>query len=147
MVGLGVSGADPLRLNLKEPAMDNFAIDITAEGQKILLKAFEIAFSQFSSTRAYRIDGNRLIFVWGAVKDRRDPALVEFPFKMDAPGAADFAGRWLAEQDYGEEPDIDGSNHRGYRVFNEEGRVKLIDGTTEDFAVVAVEPVWAIYSK
>lgn len=136
--------------------MDNFGIDITGEGRKIFTQAMEIAFSQHPHALGYRIDGSRLIFLWVASRytagnnssNALDPAVVAFPFKMDASGAAEFANRWLAEQDYGEEPDHDGSNGRGFRVFNEGwGHVKLMSGATEHYAIVAVEPAWAVYGK
>lgn len=68
---------------------------------------------------------------------------VALPFTLDAEGAADFARRWLAEADYGSQPDHDGDNGRGWRVYNEGwGHV---DGHRS--AIVAITPVWAMYGK
>jgi len=38
---------------------------------------------------------------------------------MYALGAADFAHHWLDEADYGNEPDHDGHNTKGWTVFNQ----------------------------
>jgi len=68
---------------------------------------------------------------------------VAFPFVMDAVGAADFARRWLSQVDYGREPDHDGDNAKGWKLYNEEwGRVD-----SDSSAVIAVAPVWAMYGK
>lgn len=59
---------------------------------------------------------------------------------MDAAGCADFASRWLAEAEYGAEPDHDGCNTRGWRVYNEK-----CDGHYG--AIIAVAPAWACHGK
>jgi hypothetical protein len=124
--------------------MDNFRIDITAEGDATFTKAMEIAFtnSPGSKVEAYKIDPEKgLVFFWtlGLHKE----GVVGLPFKLDAVGAADFARRWLAEQDYGREPDHDGSNGKGWRIYCEQwGRVASMSGS-----FVAVQPSWAWYGK
>lgn len=83
----------------------------------------------------------RLVFYWSATENK--PDLVALPFTLDAAGAVDFATRWLAEQDYGRQPDHDGDNGRGWRVYNEAwGHV---DGDWGAF--VAISPAWAMYGK
>ena len=68
---------------------------------------------------------------------------IALPFTLDAAGAADFAARWLAEADYGKQPDHDGDNGRGWRAYVEGwGHV---DGHHR--AIVAISPSWAIYGK
>jgi hypothetical protein len=68
---------------------------------------------------------------------------VALPFTLDAAGAADFASRWLAEVDYGNEPDHDGDNGKGWTVYNEAwGHV---DGHYS--AIIAIAPTWAMYGK
>lgn len=82
----------------------------------------------------------RLIFYWTKT-DR--PDFVAFPFTLDAEGAADFASRWLAEEDYGRQPDHDGDNGKGWRLYCEGwGHVD-----SEYQAFVAVSPRWAMYGK
>lgn len=50
---------------------------------------------------------------------------------------------WLETVAYGPQPDHDGSNGKGWRVFNEAwGHV-----AQERFAFCAIQPVWAMYEK
>lgn len=122
--------------------MDNFQIDITAQGKPTLETALRIAFEHnHGPAKGYRIDPEKgLIFLW-VVESR--PGVVPFPFAMDAVGAADFAWRWLAEQDYGPEPDHDGDNGKGWRVYCE-----FWGHVGGDWrAICAVQPAWAMYGK
>ena len=118
--------------------MDNFHIDITSEGD--IAPAMKIAFSnhRFGAV-AYKIDPVKgLIFFWTECE-----SAITLPFKLDPEGAADFAKRWLTEQVYGSEPDHDGDNGRGWRIYNEGWG--HIDGMWQAF--VAVKPAWAMYGK
>lgn len=139
--------------------MDNFRIDITCEGETALESALKIVFEQHRSVCGYAVRPAteefihekyahlnkpakplRLVFFWYAssVAD-----YVQLPFKLDVYGARDFAMRWLAEQDYGHEPDHDGHNRKGWRVYNEAwGRVDEDSGSC-----VAISPNWAWYGK
>lgn len=68
---------------------------------------------------------------------------VALPFHLDAKSAADFARRWLAEAEYGKQPDHDGDNKKGWRLYNEAwGHVDSDHG-----AIIAVAPSWAAYGK
>jgi hypothetical protein len=151
--------------------MDNFHIDITSEGRSALATAMSLAFGKYHSAVAYAIreavagekhkfeddalqekygwmlgpktqgKPKRLIFFWSdseTVSDR-----IALPFKLDATGAADFAIRWLGELDYGRQPDHDGDNEKGWRLYCEGwGHV---DGHWGAF--VAIAPAWAMYGK
>lgn len=120
--------------------MDNFQIDITSEGS--IFKAMELAFRDGPNMRAvgYRISTEKGLIFYQYGSSARMTAL---PFKIDAAGAADFATQWLAEQNYGPEPDHDGDNGKGWRLYCEEwGHVD-----NESQAFVAVQPVWAMYGK
>lgn len=127
-------------------AGDNFHIDITNSGD--LTKAMEIAFEGAAGGKAeaYAIDPKKgLVFLWHKAEPRTVSETIVFnlPFKLDATGAADFAKRWLAEQDYGQQPDHDGDNGEGWRLYNETwGHV---EGYTYGF--VAVKPAWIMYGK
>jgi hypothetical protein len=141
--------------------MDNAQLDIRSEGDANLVMALKIAFfrgrtaSHYSTTRPRGVPSRdhlpmgsllnqpapRLVFYWGAPADAH--AAQKLPFAMDADGAADFTKRWLASLDYGREPDHDGSNGRGWRVYNHTwGHVD-----SESYAIVAIEPIWAMYGK
>lgn len=147
--------------------MDNFRLDITSAGD--LGPAMALAFNPPRHAIGYAIrdaiEGERwseaecerhphlwrdwktpprprrLVFYWSLTQECEE--IVALPFKLDAAGAADFAKRWLAEEDYGSEPDHDGSNGKGWRLYNESwGHV---DGHWAAF--VAVAPTWAMYGK
>jgi len=124
-----------------ENNLDNFRFDLTSEGD--LVKPMEIAF-QRATRRAegYLIDDKKgLVFFW--YLGGSAAGLVPLPFKMDHVGAADFAKRWLAEQNYGNEPDHDGDNGKGWRLYNEAWG-KIGDWTG---SFIAVKPAWAMYGK
>ena len=140
--------------------MDNFHIDITAEGNELLANAMKIALNQWIKIVGYVIrEPNiafkhekynhldiparraRMIFLWSDFE--KIEGFVPFPFVMDAAGCADFAQRWLANVDYGKQPDHDGDNEKGWRIYNEGwGHV---DGLHS--AAIAISPAWAMYGK
>lgn len=118
--------------------MDNFHIDLASEGS--LAPAMKIAFRNYKSI-AYNVGSKGLVFFWYV--EITSPPLIELPFKLDSDGAADFATRWLAEQDYGREPGHDGDNVKGWRLYTEGwGGVASWNGS-----IVAVKPAWACYGK
>jgi hypothetical protein len=142
--------------------MDNFGIDIIAEGQETLLKAIEIAFAHNAPgnrVESYHVtklvsddyhglpksvDGrNAIILRWMKAEKISEDDPVNLPFKLDAKGAADFAQRWLAEQDYGREPDHDGHNKKGWRIITSNWGFVGSDRA----AVCAILPWWATYGK
>jgi hypothetical protein len=126
--------------------MDNFHFDMTCQGRETLSAAMRLAFSQHSKATHYAIreaddkKPRRIVFFWAESVAK---GAAPFPFKMDAEGCADFAWRWLSEVDFGSEPDHDGDNGKGWRVYNEGwGHV---DG--EWAGIIAVAPEWAMYGK
>lgn len=148
--------------------MDNFHIDITAEKLPSLQHALAIAFAHNApgqKVESYDICALTeesigpeeiedvpeevrgkpvLIFRW-AKRQHNDPlGYIDLPFKLDVAGAADFAWRWLAEQDYGRQPDHDGDNDKGWRLFTT-GIWGHVAG--DHYAVCAIAPVWAMYGK
>lgn len=142
--------------------MDNFRIDITAEGEASLRGAMELAFAHNApggKVESYRVavltgtswngiaeelDGRTaLILRWTKEKTRKEDGPVDLPFRLDAAGAADFASRWLAEQDFGREPDHDGDNGKGWRMWTGPwGHVG-----DDRYAVCAILAEWATYGK
>ena len=131
--------------------MDNFHIDITSIGEAALVQAMALAFTRGysgSPTRAvaYKVDPKRgLAFYWSATYLDEGAQLI--PFKLDAAGAADFASRWLREQDCNDwdtPPSHDGHNKAGWRLFNDAwGRPEGFG----DYSFIAVRPHWCCYSK
>jgi len=142
-------------------AMDNFRFDVTAwHGHldfDLLRVVMRVAFAGDKHATHYRVEPATLV---KKAEPRQQPQIerparlifgwhesmkggVKLPFKLDYIAAADWAERWLAEQDYGPEPDHDGSNSKGWRVYNEDwGHV---DGCGYSFC--AVQPDWAMHGK
>ena len=149
--------------------VDNFYIAVTHEGRETLISALSIVFSQHSSCIGYSLAKNpktgrpRMILYW--VKPDRLPDgedFVAFPFKVSRqrrkafskhglPRAADADDRlpwlvdliiaWLQEADFGKEPDHDGDNGKGWRVYVEDW------GHSRHQSMCAIEPAWAMYGK
>ncbi len=66
-----------------------------------------------------------------------------FPMAIDVNLAVEFAEKWLEQQDFGEEPDHDGSNGKGFVVFNQPwGHV-----AGDQYSFVAIGPAWAMRGK
>ena len=81
-----------------------------------------------------------LIFYWA---DPNLPHFVWLPAGSDAQLIAALARNWLNKADYGPQPDHDGDNGKGFRIYVEDwGHV---GGRWEAF--LAVAPVWAMYGK
>lgn len=90
---------------------------------------------------------------WGAGKDTplrlvlfRYPndAMQPFPSPMTAEQVQPMVEAWLAQATYGPEPDHDGSNEKGWRVYNEEWTHVATFRTS---AFVAIEPIWLLHGK
>lgn len=140
---------------------DNYRFDMTDDTEQGLRIALDWAFENHrhfpKKATGYKIqraetirsgykpepekgDVDRLIFYWAA---DTEPTAQIFPFKMNSEGALAFVKSWLAEVEYGPEPDHDGDNKKGYRVYNEAwGHV---DNSWAAF--VAIEPEWSMYGK
>ena len=85
----------------------------------------------------------RLILYWSTGVTVGDSDHVPLPAPMDADQAESFVTAWLDAANYGPEPDHDGDNGRGHRVYCEDwGHVG-----NDSRAFVAIEPAWLIYGK
>jgi hypothetical protein len=135
---------------------DNFRIDVTSDGS--LESIMKIAFSKTPNGAAsYTIRDPveiedwrgkfsrplRLIFFWSLYPLTEDIDMFAFSNGLSAEEAADFARRWLEQIDYGPEPDHDGSNTKGFRIYNE--RYGHVDDSS--YGTVAITPEWIEYGK
>ena len=123
--------------------MDNFKIDIIWEGQARFREILGMVLGKHNSKSKkfeyYEIDEKLgLILYWTESKNA-----IKLPYPMDAKALVDFAWNWLQSADYGREPDHDGDNGKGWRIYTEGwGQVK------SDWATIcAIEPIWAMYGK
>jgi hypothetical protein len=146
--------------------MDNRTVDIVSEGKKALQHAIGIIWSNAPGGKAthYKIakyeekvdyygtptsrhivstkesiDGVlTLILFWHAEKDA-----IALPYPLTEDEAVNFIDGWLTKVEYEGQPDHDGDNGKGWRVFTEQwGHV-----AGNHYAIVGVQPVWAMYGK
>lgn len=88
----------------------------------------------------YKFDGTRLVFF---KYFKGDTEVQKFPGKAGAEMMANWVEMWLAnEANYPKEPDHDGSNTKGWRVYVNAW------GVIPDYgSFVAVEPHWIMHGK
>jgi len=139
--------------------VDNFSIDITAEDRETLRDVLRVVFRhnapgrktshwmelEVSAKSEWLNAGGRrkaLVLLWS--EERRDGAdLWRFPVPLDADGAAEMVWRWLEEADRGSEPDHDGDNGKGFRVYCDFwGHFEGLH-----YAIAGIVPAWAMYGK
>ena len=118
--------------------MDNRKIDLHLEGKEDFELAMKLAMD-VTMTEGYRIDKGMLI-LYKADSDRA----IKLPYKMGVHETINFVWGWLQQNPPQEkEPDHDGHNGRGFRIFNESwGQV---GGEWQAF--IAIKPIWAMYGK
>lgn len=126
--------------------MDNRHISVQSEGRKAFDLAFQLLFDNAAGGKAthYFEDKDKgLVLCWYEDASKKT---VKLPSALTWRGAADLAWNWLEEQDekqYRERLDHDGSNGKGFKVYNEDwGHV-----AGSSYAILAVLPVWAWYGK
>lgn len=139
--------------------MDNFRIDITSRGD--LTRAIDLALRRDYPDRPTKVAGyaifpagpvgydkvekpQRIVFYWTNPGENVTgfealPSLVT----LDTKGIADLIQRWLDSVEYGCQPDHDGHNSKGWRLYNE--KWGHVDNCSR--AIFAVTPVWAMYGK
>jgi hypothetical protein len=71
------------------------------------------------------------------------PGAQPLPYPMDVEAVIAFVAGWLRTAHYGVQPDHDGDNGMGWRIYNEAwGRVWGAHS-----GVIAVQTAWAMYGK
>lgn len=126
--------------------MDNRLITIKSEGRK----AFDLAFDLFFLSNLMPIKATHYVedsqkgLIFFSYWD--DSNLIKLPVPLDAKQSAELAWAWLQAQPdsaYDDYLDHDGSNHKGFKVYNEEWN--RIGGYRS--SILAVKPIWAWYGK
>ena len=142
--------------------MDNRQIDVTSQGREALALAMEIIWDNAPGGKAthYRVmnlrrqigdgldeklvedpDGTPTMILLWHEEGNQESSEMAYPHSREQ--ATGFVRGWLGSVEYGPEPDHDGSNGKGWRVFNEYwGHV-----AGYRYAIVAVQPAWAMYGK
>jgi hypothetical protein len=124
--------------------MDNRLISVQSEGRTAFNLAFQLLFDNAPGDKVtHYIEHHKsgLILLWS-----EEGKAIKLPVPLGWKDAADLSWTWLNDQDtklYHEYLDHDGSNGRGFRVYNEDwGHVGGYS-----YAVLGVIPVWAWYGK
>lgn len=141
--------------------MDNRRVDVTSEGASALASAIGLAWAGAPGGKAshYKVTNVKavteywgspttrhsvkhvedaggtptLVFLWHAERDA-----VPLPYPMDMESAINMASGWLREVPRGRQPDHDGDNGLGWRVFTEAwGHVLGLS-----YAIVGIQPAW-----
>lgn len=146
--------------------MDNYRIDITAEGENVLRKAIDLAMTRRDGDlpcktlywairaaddpakpdphRRLRNDEprrERIVFFWHEQADDKDRH--PFPVLPSTAAIADIVIAWLKTVKRHPQPDHDGSNGHGWRLYNEDW-ARVDDDSS---ALFAVHFEWAWYGK
>lgn len=127
--------------------MDNRLIVVQSEGRKAFDLAFELFFTSIYDSLKVKVthyidDPEKgLIFYENIAPGHA----VKLPVPLGPKQAADLAWTWLeskTDKEYFDYLDHDGSNGKGFKVYNEDwNRVGGFGG------LLAVQPVWAWYGK
>lgn len=120
--------------------MDNFHFDITSEGDAHLLIALKLALTNYKATHflVQDTDPKTLILLW-----HQEGNALPFLTSLKAEALLPMVLDWTKQTPWPREPDHDGSNTQGWRVFNEAwGHVH-----GHIYAICGVQPAWAMHGK
>ncbi len=128
-------------------SMDNFEVRVTARTQAVLEHTIKLALCGHSKICSYtetEVHGVKsLLLHWYYRKDQ-----TKFPYEFEVEQIVPFIMGWLKNQDYGPEPDLDGSCSKGWKLFTEH---PYIQGKPTNPAwhnvVFAIQPEWAEHHK
>lgn len=154
---------------MDRPCMDNNRLIVVSETIADFRLAMHLAFRQHAEAWSWWLwDGIRpdhdtdrsedqlgsargpyLVLSWDGfpqknfVSSKLDDYKNLFPVGLTHELASDFAWSWLMKQEYRSEPDHDGSNGRGFIMFNDTwGHVGK-----DRYGIVAIGPAWAMRGK
>ena len=124
--------------------MDNRTISVVSMGEEGIAHAVALIWPNAKGGRATHYlkttlnNEPTLIFFWA-----KEGENIELPFGLDEKGVVNAISGWLLYLEYGPEPDHDGHNERGWRIFTDNW------GFVGKFrnAIVAVQPSWAMFGK
>lgn len=121
---------------------DNSVLRVSGETLERLKAVMGLA--DYKTAKGYAtsvVDGrSRIVFFWADYE-----SMVPFPTALTTDQLADIAMSWLKnEATYGQEPDHDGDNEKGWVCFSEAcGHVRPFGWQ----AFIAVEPLWLMFGK
>lgn len=116
---------------------DNFHFDMTGVPLDL---ALQVAFTHNKAVKGFTSNPGRLT-LYHTTTDLPDVTVLPAPMTYDE--VMPMIKAWQKTAVYGPQPDHDGDNGKGLRVFNEAW--SHVDGRWQAF--VAFEPVWLEYGK
>lgn len=133
--------------------MDNFRIDVTSKGRDQLDAVLGLVAAHVRARAVgYCLSPSHgLVLLTRCCPVGLHPVgweidgapVLALPYPMNIAALRDFVWHYLEQADLGPEPTHDGSNSRGFRVYNEQ--YGHIGGRSDAF--LAVQAVWAEHGK
>ena len=131
---------------------DNFSFTIEA-GLECLPHAIALAYTEVSNPNSeygvngwYEVDsetGGRFLVLTRTKFSSAPPTVNALPHPISEDQAVALIKGWLEQQDYGPEPDQDGSNGKGFKAW-----LDYWGNIGNDHAsIIAVAPSWSMYGK
>lgn len=125
--------------------MDNFHFDVSSCAEDHLSLALELAFSGDCQRMAIGYVRKEIkgIDTLVLLSYNKYPNSIPFPAPLDVYDSTIIVRSFLKNTKSQEQPDHDGYNKLGFRVFNNEwAKVDGIDGS-----ICGIQPAWLVYSK
>lgn len=131
---------------------DNYLIDIVCDRKETFDLAFALVASMHYSLSTIGIIGwtekKGALLLFTNMLDSDKPKVTLFPSRLSIQAAAEIAWNWLSTREYPQEPDQDGSNKKGYRIFTNSEPDDIWYQPMGMFgALLAVKPEWCMYGK
>ena len=128
------------------------SIVIASEGEYHLRLALELALTYHTGPNSFGGPKKRGVDNWAVINGGiyfgwggSTPGMNTLPVRTDIDELVPMILRWLAEQDYPSEPDIDGSTHKGWRFVSHFD--KMPDHPARFYLNFGVHPHWCEYHK
>ena len=140
--------------------MDNFKINVLSESRASFDLAMQLAFTgkwRNKTATGYIIDKVPYTVGWSS-KDpdatltvprfvlfwADDDKVIKLPYEMDWKACANLIWPWLEKLEYPPQPGHDGSNGKGFKLYNDAwGHIEPYSWRS----FLAIEPEWAWYGK
>lgn len=117
---------------------EDFRFEIASDRQ--LKEILALAFTRHKTAAGWKEQNGAFVLSW---YNPDGAGWNAFPAPLEAEGLEPLVISWLKNQNYGYEPDTDGSASKGFLVYNETyGRID-----NDPYAFVAIKPEWIVYDK
>lgn len=120
------------------PSQSNAPFTVEHRTDEALRALLVVAFEKNKATHWKYHDKEGLVFLWHG-----DDSAVVFPSAIGPEEAAVFTRAWLDSEPYPPQPDHDGDNEKGFRLY----RDYWGNAGGSRYAIIAVAPCWAMFGK